>query len=337
VASGYAVPHASADQVGDLRAQAQALAAKITLLGRQEDALGQQYDEATIQLASAQQNVATAAAAVAKADATTSKARNALKQEAINDYIEGGSNNLADVTTVNNANESLLAAEYADSLASNATDAVDQYHLASLQDQAAKQTYQTQQAALESQVAQLAQDKQAALNAQDALQATLNQDTGQIRALVAQQQAAEKAAQQRAANARLAAERLTLAYTGPNNAAPPPGHGAAGAVAAALTRVGDPYVWGAAGPTTFDCSGLVMWAYDQVGVSLPHFSGAQYADGVHISMSQLEPGDLVFPSDPSQHVAIYIGNGDIVQAPYTGADVQVVPLSSFFVLAVRIA
>ena len=108
------------------------------------------------------------------------------------------------------------------------------------------------------------------------------------------------------------------------------------AVQAALSRVGDPYVWGASGPGAFDCSGLVMWAYAQAGVSLPHFSGAQYAMTAHIPMSDLQPGDLVFPADPGQHVAMYIGNGEIVQAPYTGADVQVVPLSSFFVLASRV-
>jgi cell wall-associated NlpC family hydrolase len=119
-------------------------------------------------------------------------------------------------------------------------------------------------------------------------------------------------------------------------AAPGESQAAAVAVQAALSRVGDPYVWGAAGPDAFDCSGLVMWAYAQAGIYLPHFSGAQYADTTHISMSDLEPGDLVFPSDPGQHVAMYIGNGEIVQAPYTGANVQVVPLSSFFVLASRV-
>jgi cell wall-associated NlpC family hydrolase len=111
---------------------------------------------------------------------------------------------------------------------------------------------------------------------------------------------------------------------------------ASAAVAAAEGRVGDPYVWGAAGPGAFDCSGLVMWAYAQAGVYLPHYSGAQYDDTIHIPMSDLEPGDLVFPADPGEHVAIYIGNGEIVQAPYTGANVQIVPLTGFFVLASRV-
>jgi cell wall-associated NlpC family hydrolase len=117
---------------------------------------------------------------------------------------------------------------------------------------------------------------------------------------------------------------------------PPSSSAAATAVAAAESRVGDPYVWGAAGPDSFDCSGLVMWAYAQAGISLPHFSGAQYADTTHIPMSDLEPGDLVFFADPGEHVAMYVGGGNVVQAPYTGADVQIVPLYSEFVLAGRV-
>jgi len=126
------------------------------------------------------------------------------------------------------------------------------------------------------------------------------------------------------------------ASTPPSSLPPSSSSAAAIAVAAAESRVGDPYVWGAAGPDAFDCSGLVMWAWAQAGVSLPHYSGAQYADTTPIPMSDLQPGDLVFPADPGQHVAMYVGNGEIVQAPYTGADVQIVPLTSFFVLASRV-
>jgi cell wall-associated NlpC family hydrolase len=111
---------------------------------------------------------------------------------------------------------------------------------------------------------------------------------------------------------------------------------ASAAVAAAEGRVGAPYVWGAAGPDAFDCSGLVMWAFAQAGVYLPHYSGAQYDDTIHIPMSDLEPGDLVFPADPGEHVAIYVGNGEVVQAPYTGANVEIAPLTGYFVLASRV-
>jgi cell wall-associated NlpC family hydrolase len=80
-----------------------------------------------------------------------------------------------------------------------------------------------------------------------------------------------------------------------------------------------------------------MWAFAQVGVSLPHYSGDQFADGVQIPMSDLEPGDLVFFADPGEHVAFYAGNGEVLQAPETGENVGYAPLYSQFVLAVRIS
>ena len=119
----------------------------------------------------------------------------------------------------------------------------------------------------------------------------------------------------------------------PSNPAPPPvGSGAQGAISAALTRVGiGSYVWGAAGPVNFDCSGLVMWAYRQVGVSLPHYSGAQYAATTRISASQLQPGDLVFwGASGSEHVAIYMGGNQLVHAFGSGNGVRVTPLSGWW-------
>jgi cell wall-associated NlpC family hydrolase len=106
----------------------------------------------------------------------------------------------------------------------------------------------------------------------------------------------------------------------------------------ALTRVGDPYVWAAAGPSEFDCSGLVVWSYAQIGISLPHFTGDLWNSGEHISRSQLEPGDLVFFFPTISHVGIYVGDGDMVDAPTAGQDVQVQPVFwSAYVGAVRIA
>lgn len=112
----------------------------------------------------------------------------------------------------------------------------------------------------------------------------------------------------------------------------------AGAVAAAETQVGVPYEWGGDTPGVgFDCSGLVMWAYAQVGVSLPHYSGGQFDAGVPVSMSDLEPGDLVFFANPDDHVAMYVGGGDIIEAPTYGESVHIVPMYSEFVQAVRIS
>jgi peptidoglycan DL-endopeptidase CwlO len=103
---------------------------------------------------------------------------------------------------------------------------------------------------------------------------------------------------------------------------------AAAAVNYALAQVGDSYVYGAAGPNAFDCSGLTMMAWAQAGVGLPHSSGAQYGSGPHIAMGDLRPGDLVFYYNPISHVGIYIGNGMIVHAANPGKGVIVSAVSS---------
>jgi hypothetical protein len=106
----------------------------------------------------------------------------------------------------------------------------------------------------------------------------------------------------------------------------------AAVITSALSRVGDPYVWGAAGPTSFDCSGLVQWSFAQAGILMPRTADQQYLTGVHISLAQAQPGDLLFwtydPNDPGfvDHTAIYLGNGMMVVGPHTGLDVQVGPV-----------
>jgi cell wall-associated NlpC family hydrolase len=103
------------------------------------------------------------------------------------------------------------------------------------------------------------------------------------------------------------------------------------AVQFALNQVGKPYVFGAAGPDSFDCSGLTMAAWGAAGVSLPHSAADQYNYGTHVSPTtdQLAPGDLIFFYSPIGHDTIYIGNGMMVSAPETGENVSVVPLSAF--------
>jgi cell wall-associated NlpC family hydrolase len=111
---------------------------------------------------------------------------------------------------------------------------------------------------------------------------------------------------------------------------------AAVAVRFAMAQIGKPYVYGAAGPSAYDCSGLTMAAWGAAGVGLPHSASAQYGSGTHISPSQLQPGDLVFYYSPISHVGMYIGNGMIVNAENPSAGIRVAPLYSMpFVGAVR--
>ena len=103
-------------------------------------------------------------------------------------------------------------------------------------------------------------------------------------------------------------------------------------VAAAYSKLGCPYVWGASGPNSFDCSGLVMWCYAQAGVSLDHYSGSQGHAGAIIPLSQAQPGDILWKSG---HVGIYIGGGRYIHAPQTGDVVKIASNVSRFTCAVR--
>jgi cell wall-associated NlpC family hydrolase len=119
----------------------------------------------------------------------------------------------------------------------------------------------------------------------------------------------------------------------------PTSSAAARAVHFALAQVGKPYVFGAAGPSSYDCSGLTMEAWAAAGVSLPHSAAGQFSFGHQVSFSQLQPGDLMFFYRPIGHVTIYIGDGYMVSAPETGENVSVVPANEFgsdFVGAVRL-
>jgi peptidoglycan DL-endopeptidase CwlO len=117
---------------------------------------------------------------------------------------------------------------------------------------------------------------------------------------------------------------------------PPPNSRANIAVRAALSYLGVPYVWGGASRSGVDCSGLVMLAWEAAGVDLPHYSGSQYADTVHIPLKDIEPGDLLFYGyDGDTHVAMYIGHGLMIEAPETGEVVHITPIrvgpdSNFF-------
>ena len=100
------------------------------------------------------------------------------------------------------------------------------------------------------------------------------------------------------------------------------------AVRTALAQVGDPYVWAAAGPDAFDCSGLTQYAYAAAGVALPHSSSAQSRMGTPVARHALKPGDLVFFHSPASHVGLYVGGGKMVHASTAGQPVKVVSLAS---------
>lgn len=155
----------------------------------------------------------------------------------------------------------------------------------------------------------------------------------------AQAAAETRAAAQRAAEAQAradaearartaAAEAQARASRSAPRAAPASGGSVQAVIGFARAQIGKPYVYGAAGPGSYDCSGLTMRAYERIGIRLGHYTGSQLAAGRAVSRSQLQPGDLVFPS--SEHVGIYIGNNQIVHAPQPGDSVKVSNLWAFY-------
>ena len=149
-------------------------------------------------------------------------------------------------------------------------------------------------------------------------------------------EAAHQAALERQVRAQQAAQQSapisTFSGAGPTaveaSAPAPPSH-YGGVVGIAMQYLGTPYVWGGASPGGFDCSGLVVYVFSQVGVSLPHSSYAQYGAGVPVSYDQLQPGDLVFFYGLG-HVGIYVGGGNFIHAPHTGDVVKISSLSGSY-------
>ena len=183
-------------------------------------------------------------------------------------------------------------------------------------------------------VRQRAAAKAEMISERDHEQTLYNSIKGEIANLIAQQHARQLQLAS-AARARLAEQSQLALSTDPGfgvSASTPDGISVAppsqytGVVGIALHYLGTPYVWGGSSPAGFDCSGFVAYVYAQVGVSLPHYTGAQWNMGVPVSRDQLEPGDLVF-FDGLGHVGIYIGGGQFVHAPHTGDVVKISSLS----------
>jgi cell wall-associated NlpC family hydrolase len=337
---------ASAGSISDDKAQAAAIAAKIQATQAQIATLSGQVQAADYQLTQLNSQIAANQAQVVKDQAEVTKDQGQLRTQAISDYTNSGSSsNQVTQMFSSNMNTSAARSVYASIATGNVTTTIDNLHTAQNQLQAAQSALQQQQAQATTtrNTLQSSETQASALAAQD--QAALNSVNADIQNQIKAQQAAEQAAAQLAAtnafNAKVAAAQKAqaAAQTGgvgrgagsssgsgvssvPTAPPPPVPAGVGGAIQAAESQIGTPYVWGGSSPGGFDCSGLVMWSFGQAGIGLPRTSGAQYAATTHIPLADIQPGDLLFYGPGgSEHVAIYIGGGTMVEAPYTGATV----------------
>jgi peptidoglycan DL-endopeptidase CwlO len=287
------------------------LVAEAKQLEFQINALSEQYDGLHIQLARAQANALIAQNAASRGAAALAVSQQSVAQLAAANYMGSGLDPTFQALTTGDPQQFLSQASAVAEL-----------------DQSSGMKVNT----LGNEVTQALRDKQ-----------TADQQIAEVNALEAQMNAKKKVIEAKIDQVNSAAMKQAMAVftqTGqyPNINIPTANTVGAQALEAAITREGDPYVWGAAGPGEFDCSGLVVWAYAQEGIALPHYTGNLWNSGLHVARSDLEPGDLVFFFADISHVGIYIGDGMMIDAPDFGETVHVQPVFwSDYVGAVRIA
>ncbi|MCW2693024.1 MAG: hypothetical protein JWM67_1628 [Mycobacterium sp.] len=345
---------AMADPISDINAQIASTQSQLDALDAQAAVVGEQYNGAMFALSQAQDKVNAANAAAAAAEVQLQAARTRLSAFSAAAYRGDGINKVAALLTGNNGPQTMLdKAGELERISTSQHQALDETQAALKAQKAAQQTAQVALGAQQKAVAE-AEGRKKALEADSAhAQQLLNSLQQKQAQLVAQAQAAAAAAaaaQQAAAQAALAAAQQRQAdlasqsaarsastsavstlptrggsvpvSSGGTTTAPSGGNAAQTALNWARAEMGKPYVYGAAGPDTFDCSGLTQFIYAKAGVSLSHYTGAQWNQGTHIARSALQPGDLVFFGSDLHHVGIYVGGDQMIDAPHTGAVVR---------------
>lgn len=330
---GQAVPASADPSVHDARAQAAALQAEVARLQTQAEVATERYDATEARLGQVVTQHVLAQRRLEAAQNAVQNGSTALDRRVRALYMSGGPLTLlATVLDSDDITDALTRLRVVQSVVSADRSQLDA--ATGVLDGAARLEQQLRDLAeaktkLQKAAADQADQVQSLLARQQSLLAGANAHVAQ---LVAEQQAAAARAAAEDFAARLAAARAAVIDPSLLGGSQPPDAAAAAAIAAAGTRLGAPYVWGAAGPDSFDCSGLVQWAYAQAGVALPRVAADQWNAGPHPGLAQLAPGDLLFwatdPSDPStiHHVAIYLGGGNMIAAPHTGDVVKVQPV-----------
>ena len=311
---------AGASTVTQDKARAADLYSQIQRVGAQVQSLGQKFDLAHLKYSQITNTIANTRAIVASIQGKVVSDNALLKADAVFAYVTNGA------ASSNNPLFSTTAAT---------TGATDVYN------QLAEGNVGSVIASLKSNRVELTQERgiltaeQAqALAEQNAAESvyrqylTLQANIEQARSQVEGQISSYYNAIQAAANAASARAVTTATATPPApGTAPPPSTVGEAAVQAAEKYLGVWYCWGGASASCLDCSGLVMLAYQAVGISLPHYSGGQYDDTERVPLSDIQPGDLLFYGyNGDEHVAMYVGNGQMIEAPQTGYQVHITPV-----------
>ena len=313
---------AGADPIASKRAEAARLASQLDAENKRLTVLAERVDAARLKADQVGSSLASAEAKLAAATQQSDAAKSRLKSMAVDAYVRGGA--VAPAASVTGPDNPAIRQGYLDQLVSGQNDALDAMRAAQLTLKEQRANLQAARSQANAALAAVAKDEKAAAAADAQVRASLAQAKGELGALVAADQARRAAADSARSAAALRASRSRSGSFGP---APPVGHGASAAVQAAMAQLGKPYQWGGAGPNSFDCSGLTMWAWRAGGVSLSHSAAAQYSETAHVSLADIQPGDLLFYYSPISHVGIYVGGGQMINAPHTGDVVRYAPIT----------
>jgi cell wall-associated NlpC family hydrolase len=308
----------SADPTPTLREVEQ----RVTALNDKVELANEQYSDSRLGLAAANRRAGVALARVTAAEAQLNVIKKSMGAIAAAAYRSGGTDQFVQLVSTSTPQTFLDRASSLDRIAAGqsaqlAAAATARHRLDSAR--AAARSEQNAAMTVSKQMSSAKATIESALSEQQRLLSGLKAD--ERRRLETERAAA--AATARASRSRVTTDNSTPTDTSTPTYNGPASGGAAVAVREAYNQLGKPYHWGSAGPDSFDCSGLTMWAWGHAGVSLSHSSRAQFNEGRHVSQSDLQPGDLTFYGSPIHHVGVYIGKGQMISAPKTGDVVHI--------------